>query len=251
MDRLPYPLRLKWHELVDTIMQKEARDPNLKDITDFVEARSRVTNHLIFSKIQGEPSRSSSHKNSDQSNRDARSFAVISQSKPPYPPSSNPEKKILKCPSCNKGHWLSQCSYFRKLCLGDRLKFVRTKKLCLNCLVSGHFVQDCPKQSLCRIEGCTKKHSTFLHEKDRTQEAVPSQPNQSNGAASTETNATATQGSNGYVQSGTFQAYSVSSIVGLLIVPVKVKAKGQDEKVLTYAFLDSGSNTSFGTDALL
>ena len=176
---------------------------------------------------------------------------VESQSKPPYLPSSNPEKKILQCPSCNKSHWLSQCSDFRKLCLGDQLKFVCTKKLCLNCLVSGHFVQDCPKQSFCRIEGCTKKHSTFLHEKDCTQEVTPSQPTQSNGAASTETNATATQGSNGYVQSGTFQASSVSSIVGLSIVPVKVKARGQDKKVLTYAFLDSGSNTSFCTDALL
>ena len=251
VDRLPYPLRLKWRELVDTITQKEARDPNLKDITDFVEARSRVTNHPIFGKIQGEPSRSSSHQNSHRSKRDARSFAVETQSKPPYPPSSNPEKKILKCPTCNKSHWLSQCSDFRKLRLGDRLKFVRAKKLCLNCLVSGHFVQDCPKQSFCRIEGCTKKHSTFLHEKDRIQEVTPSQPTQSNGAASTETNATATQGSNGYVQSGTFQASSVSSIVGLLIVPVKVNARGQDRKVLTYAFLDSGSNTSFCTDALL
>ena len=34
-------------------------------------------------------------------------------------------------------------------------------------------------------------------------------------------------------------------------MPVKVKAKGQDNKVLTYAFLDSGSNTSFCTDVLL
>ena len=249
MERLPYPLRLKWREPVDTITQNEARDPNLKDITGFVEARSRVTNHPIFGKIQGEPSRSSSHKYSDRPKRDARSFAVESQL--PYPPTSNPEKKILKCPSCNKSHWLSQCSDFRKLRLSDRIKFVRAKKLCLNCLVSGHFVQYCPKQSFCRIEGCTKKHSTFQHEKDRPQEVTPSQPNQSNGAASTETNATATQGSNGYVQSETFQASSVSSTVGLSTVPVKVKAKGQDKKVLTYAFLDSGSNTSFCTDALL
>ena len=150
-----------------------------------------------------------------------------------------------------QNHWLSQYSDFRKLRLSDRLKFVRAKKLCLNCLVSRHFVQECPKQSFCHIEGCTKKHSTFLHEKERTQEAMPSQLNQINGAASTETNATATQVSNGYVQSGTFQASSVSSIVGLSIVPVKVNAKGQDNKVLTYAFLDSGSNTSFCTDALL
>ena len=49
---LPYPLRLKWHDLVDTISQKEKRDPNLKDILEFVEARSRAANHPIFGKVQ-------------------------------------------------------------------------------------------------------------------------------------------------------------------------------------------------------
>ena len=34
-------------------------------------------------------------------------------------------------------------------------------------------------------------------------------------------------------------------------MPVKVKARGQDKKVLTYTFLNSGSNTSFCSDALL
>ena len=46
IDWLPYPHGLKWRELVDTITQKEARDPNLKDITDFVEVRSRMTTFL-------------------------------------------------------------------------------------------------------------------------------------------------------------------------------------------------------------
>ena len=54
VDQLPYPLRLKWCDLVDSINQKEGRDPNLKDITDFVEAKSRVTNHPILGKISGE-----------------------------------------------------------------------------------------------------------------------------------------------------------------------------------------------------
>ena len=80
---------------------------------------------------------------------------------------------------------------------------------------------------------------------------MPSQPNQSNRAASTETSATATQVSNGYIQSRSFQASSVSFVVGLSTVPVKVKEKGKDKKVLTCAFLDSGSNTSFCTDTLL
>lgn len=126
VDRLPYPLRLKWRELVDTITHK-ARDPNLKDITDFVEARSRVNNHPIFGKIQGEPSQSSNLKHNDRSKRDARSFAVDVQPKPPYSPSSTSETKVSKCLSCDKNHWLSQCSDFRKLCLSDQLKFVRAK----------------------------------------------------------------------------------------------------------------------------
>ena len=45
---LPYPLRLKWCDLVDTISQKEKRDLNLTDILEFVEARSRAANHPIF-----------------------------------------------------------------------------------------------------------------------------------------------------------------------------------------------------------
>ena len=49
------------------------------------------------------------------------------------------------------------------------------------------------------------------------------------------------------------KAFQVSSdsVVGMSIVPVKVNVKGQDRKVLTYAFLDSGSNTSFCTEDLL
>ena len=35
------------------------------------------------------------------------------------------------------------------------------------------------------------------------------------------------------------------------IVPLNVSIKGQDKKVLTYAFLDSGSNSSFCTEDLL
>ena len=54
VERLPYPLRLKWCDLVDTISQKENRDRNLKYISEFVDARSRAANHPIFGKVQSE-----------------------------------------------------------------------------------------------------------------------------------------------------------------------------------------------------
>ena len=52
------------------------------------------------------------------------------------------------------------------------------------------------------------------------------------------------------MKSESFQVSS-DSVVGMSIVPVKVNVERQDKKVLTYAFLDSGSNTSFCTEDLL
>ena len=60
----------------------------------------------------------------------------------------------------------------------------------------------------------------------------------------------ATQAKNGYVKSVSFQVSS-DSVVGMSIVPVKVNVKAQDKNVRSYAFLDSGSNTSFCTEDLL
>ena len=144
----------------------------------------------------------------------------------PKQPSISEERRQLKCPSCDENHWLSQCDEFKKL---------RSKR------------------SFCHVSGCTRKHSTFLHEKEQNQ-VTPLKP--SNGVSacndqdlSTKPTATAKPANNGYAQ--TFQASNSSSVIGLSIVPVKVKAKGQNKKVLTYAFLDSGSNTSFCTENLL
>ena len=78
VDRLPYPLRLKWRDVVDTIAHKDGRDPNLHDITNFVEAKSRVTNHPIFGKVQGDQ-KPFNQKSNWKQKKDARSFAAQGQ----------------------------------------------------------------------------------------------------------------------------------------------------------------------------
>ena len=174
------------------------------------------------------------------------------QQRPPYQPLSIPEeRKTPKCPSCNRNHWLSQCGNFKTLRLGERYKFIRAKRLCANCLTPGHFVHDCTKASFCRVPGCPKKHSTYLHEKEQRNEVKPRQPSEGNRDINAGTTTTSTPANNGYLKGDIFQVSDASSIVGLSIVPVKVKAKGQERNVSTYAFLDSGSNTSFCTKDLL
>ena len=58
--------------------------------------------------------------------------------------------------------------------------------------------------------------------------------------------------SNGYVKTCPKSSRSKgSSVTGLSVVPVQVRTKQKSETVETYAFLDSGSNTSFCTESLL
>ena len=38
---------------------------------------------------------------------------------------------------------------------------------------------------------------------------------------------------------------------GMAVIPVKVRVKGSDKFVVTYAFLDNGNNSSFCTDSVI
>ena len=87
VERLPYPLRLKWRDLVDTISQKEGQDPNLKDISEFVEARSTATNHPILGKVQTEQRPPFSSRTNAKNRRDGTTFVTkgLQQSFPQLP----------------------------------------------------------------------------------------------------------------------------------------------------------------------
>ena len=86
VDRLPYPLRLKWRDLVDSVSQREGRGPNLKDITDFVQKRSRVANHPISGRIHGD------QKSSNLSNQRRGAKLFGQQGQPPTPGGNSEEK---------------------------------------------------------------------------------------------------------------------------------------------------------------
>ena len=106
---LPYPLRLKWRDLVDTISQKEKRDPNLKDISEFVEARSRAANHPIFGKVQSEQRPPFNSRTNTRNRRDGKLFVTQGLELPfQKRPNNKEDRKELKCPSCKRNHWLSQ-----------------------------------------------------------------------------------------------------------------------------------------------
>ena len=245
--RLPFSLRQKWREVADEITEAKAREVTIADIADFVEKKARILTHPIFGDIISEPKSKSVLDGKRLSCRRISSFAAGA-----YNPSSStdddvsddtlvlgPRRPTLSCPLCKATHWLSQCKDFRRRNVSERYQIAREKELCYNCLIPGHCAAVCPKTSFCKVDGCDDKHSTFLHPP-----AVPA-PSGTQSDIGTQS---------AYVNVDKLQcAFSGvgGSVTGLPVVPVKVRAKGSDTTVHTYAFLDGGSNTSFCSEQLM
>ena len=65
------------------------------------------------------------------------------------------------------------CFRFLKKSLEERREFVKTNKLCENCLLKGRLLQSCISKFNCRKDGCSQRHHTLLH-KEQTVENVVS-----------------------------------------------------------------------------
>ncbi len=228
MERLTFRMRVQWRDEVDRIFQREGRDVNIQDISAFVTNKARVASHPIFGKISEpvKPTRSSAKPSNFRTNRaSGYTIQVSNESKSDF----TSESPKLRCHLCKSNHWLTRCDQFKKSSLAERMKIVRNNRLCMNCLRTGHFVSACPKDSFCKVEGCTSKHSTFLHPKSTQQPAQST----SNGAQTAVAianqepvlpvpdelpNQLSNSAANGFIDSS-----KSSSAIGLAVVPVKVR----------------------------
>ena len=161
--------------------------------------------------------------------------------------SSQPERKVVAhsvkssttkryCFHCEKDHYLFSCESFAELPLVGRFEVVKRHKLCFNCLRTGHSSKQCSFKLLCKL--CKSKHSTLLHNpdsniKNKESETELTQPNTVDEAVA---------------------HFSTNSSIRKcsMIVPVYISHKSNSKKeVLTYAMLDSMSDSTFITENTL
>ncbi|CAG7822455.1 unnamed protein product [Allacma fusca] len=69
----------------------------------------------------------------------------------------------LICIFCSDEHANFSCPRFHSLSDAEKKKQVELKKLCENCLKSGHNSQQCKSPFTCREKECKQKHHTSLH----------------------------------------------------------------------------------------
>lgn len=119
--------------------------------------------------------------------------------------------------------------------MSDRLAYERSKGLCINCLVSGHMVSSCPKPSFCRVTGCKGVHSSYLY----PIADISAINERTENTASTSRDSSAQAGIhgvlNGYVKGKNYSPgmgdCTQTSVIGLAVVPVKVKAPDSERTV--------------------
>ncbi|XP_074636885.1 uncharacterized protein LOC141895039 [Acropora palmata] len=252
--KLPYSMRLKWHDVVDNITQVQDREATIEDITKFVNAKARAVSHPIFGKIS-EPEKNAQIKGPGKRSNGFGGFRAASygtQVDRASRDANGANTTEPKCPLCKSNHWLARCREFRGKSLEDRLRIVKDKSLCNNCLTIGHFARRCPKDSFCKVEGCRAKHSTFLHPKPTT-----NSQSQSAGTIADSSDMALSQPDLPHSETAVSSFVNmsskstISSAIGLAILPVKVKSPGNPAVVERSTFLDNGSNASFCTKQLL
>ena len=160
-------MRQRRREVADDITYNKAREITFDDVVKFVESRARVLNHPMFARLTLTSDSKNKHKETPGSKY--RQIFVIDgrsdQQETNQRVQNQREVKTFKCPLCSCNHILAQCSDFLKESLDERKKIVRKRGLCDNCLLAGHVARFCPKNSFCKVDGCDRKHSTYLHPK--------------------------------------------------------------------------------------
>ncbi|XP_071654107.1 uncharacterized protein [Temnothorax longispinosus] len=137
-NRMDYNTQKSWEE--ETKKDKENR-PTLENFLIFLNEQVRTLEIIDKTKGKSEASKTPAGKKQE------RKVALATTSQE-------------GCVLCSKNHQLYRCPDFLQLSSADRLKEVKAKKLCMNCLSKGHFSAAC-KSSACRR--CQKKHNTLLH----------------------------------------------------------------------------------------
>jgi hypothetical protein len=236
VERLPYHLKAKWLERAQDLLEAGKR-PRLNHISEFVMTRAKSANNPMFSGILNDKSKP---RDPTRLRRPSgANFGIeggIHQNQHLQAEEDTTTDKHETCPLCHDNHRLESCDQLKRASYEERVKIVRSLRLCNNCFVSGHLAKGCMKRSACEVSGCNRRHKTILHPptKDRDLEANDN-----------------FQGGNSEQRNGNCSSTNKGGSVCLRIVPVKVKNKMDGTVIETYAFLDSGSDVTLCDERLV
>lgn len=248
ISKLPDHLQSRWLRVNHKL--SKAKRAHLTDVVDFIVSCADESSDPVFGKLNNK--RFESTRNDKKRVQHPRAYYS-------NVPNDRP-KSTTKCAYCSNDHYITRCEKFRALRVKDRLAYVQSKQLCVNCFKPYHSAKTCTRQFVCDIDGCGKKHNRFLHLPSVSAAPVPgvSNPNSLNNEAAA-TSATTPKDTpkevDGYFTNTASNSANVTnatkSKIALPIVPVRVRDIGRDAYIDTYALLDNGSTQTFCSEKLI
>ena len=257
VSRLPIHLRSKWADKASQLYDSNVT-PSFSHLTEFVQSQAAVANtyfgQIISSRVEArKDGADKGRKRPIMFHGNNTSLATHRQN---VKHGNNEAKgRNLSCVLCIGTHHLERCHKFKALKLEQRRDLVKSKRVCHACLSPGHFVKNCRGARMCGVEGCQRRHHPLLHSPEvapkgetRLAKGGPGfgPPPENNLALTQDIQPDGLPTSGVGVTNSSSRSYRVS----LQVVPVKVSAPYGDRVIETYAFLDSGSNTTMCLSSL-
>ena len=160
VNRLQQFVKGRWKKVALDKKQKEGKYPDFEQLVKFVKREADNASDPVYGDAgllrfnRSKPNFSPSPQFQSRSG---------SQPKPQQKTSFISEGRTDTCPFCQQLHRLYACNGFKALKVDQRLDFISKNKICENCLLGNHTVDTCYRQSMCGIDGCSQKHSRFIH----------------------------------------------------------------------------------------
>lgn len=238
LKKLPEWITRKWSRIIVEELDASGNYPDFSCFTEFLNKEARIACNPVTS-----PLLINSKSQDERSLKKARAFNIKVQkgnSTNEQNEMSNSKTK-LPCSVCkDESHSIVKCPTFSTKTMEEKRTFIRENNLCFGCLKRGHSSKDCKRRHTCST--CSRRHPTCLHENKRQ---VPVETTKN---CSTSTEQNENQETHKVVSHTSTQSASATSN----IVPVFVSSIQQpQQEVLTYAILDTQSDSTFILDDLV
>lgn len=238
------------------LMERHNRRANFDDVVSFIERQVRIISDPVFGCIQ------SVDKGVFNKQNDVNKWKPQSLKKPKLKGNSfatsitDVDRSTVKevkanfsnpvtCLFCLQNHSLEQCKQFEKTRHREKVNFLKEKAICFGCLHIGRRSQECARRLTCKT--CYQKHPSVMHIhfKEKVDKAV-------NTNGDHQMIPTVPTVNNTLVSSQACNHTGARNNSGILpILPVQVKSTMSNKVIQTYAFLDTGSTSTFCSESLM
>ena len=218
--------------------------------------RTDVANHPFFSSSSTD-TKSPSSKRRDANDHRFTTLTTKGQMDATHNSTSNltvktDRKKRIQCPMCTRSHPLYRCETFKLKPVNERIEFVKTKRICFNCMNSAeHSAKWCKSPIRCKAPECRKTHHTLLHLSRPSHERnVAHQANNIEAAVVPAVPLASPDCEDAPLSVSVTATMAESCKILLQIMPLKVIGDN-GKSITTYGLVDSGSDVTMIDPSLM